>query len=90
MNCCVTELRCKEVIDRCTGNRIGPVCDVEVDVASGRLTAIIVYGRPRYFGLFGSREDIRVCWEDIEVIGDETVLVNRTECCAPAPRRNRH
>lgn len=87
MNCCITELRCKEVINRETGNRIGPVCDIEVDASCGRVTALIVYGRPKCFGLFGRREDIRICWEDVDVIGEETVLVHRTECCQPRQRR---
>lgn len=87
MNCCVTELRCKEVINRETGNRIGPVCDIEVDASCGKVSALIVYGKPKFFGLFGRRDDIRICWENVEVIGDETVLVRHSECCTPATRR---
>ncbi len=81
MGCCLTELRSKEVINRETGNRIGPVCDVELDAASGRITAIIVYGRPKILGLFGSSDDVRIPWENVDVIGDETILVSRAEYC---------
>lgn len=75
MNCCVTELRCKEVIDKSNGCRLGLVSDVEVDSCCGRVVALIVYGRPKYWGICGRREKIRICWEDIEVIGDDTILV---------------
>ncbi len=81
MSCCVTELRCKEVINKADGARIGLVSDIEVDQTCGKVTALIVYGRPKYWGVFGRRERIRICWEDIDVIGDETILVCRVNCC---------
>ncbi len=55
---------------------LGFISDVELDTDSGRLTAVIIFGRLRFFGLFGREEDIIIPWEDISVIGGETVLVN--------------
>ena len=78
-NCCVTDLRNKEVINKSNGCRLGFVNDIEVDVTCGRVTALIVFGRPRIWGIFGRCEDIRICWEDIEVIGDDTVLVTKCQ-----------
>ena len=75
MNCCITEIRCKEVINKSSGCRLGFVSDIEVDASCGKVSAIIIYGRPKYFGLFGKRERIRICWEDIDVIGSDTILV---------------
>lgn len=78
MDCCsITELRNKEVISAKTGCRIGSVCDVEINTCDGSLVSIIVWGRTRFFGLFGKEEDIRICWSDIQVIGEDTILV----CC---------
>lgn len=53
MNCCVTDLRNKDVICRCDGKRIGNICDVDVDTCSGKVVAIVIYGRNRCFGLLG-------------------------------------
>ncbi len=84
MECCsITELRNKEVINAKSGCRIGFVSDVEINTCDGRLSAIIIWGRPRCFGLFGKEEDIRVCWENIQVIGHDTILV-----CADIPDRH--
>ena len=47
MNCCVTDLRAKEVVNVADGSRIGKVCDVEVDTCSGHIVAIIIFGRDR-------------------------------------------
>lgn len=88
MNCCITELRCKEVINKADGCRIGLVSDIEVDSCCGRVVAIIVYGRPRYFGLCGRRERIRICWEDIDVIGEDTILVCKAPPCDRQRKRN--
>ena len=79
MTCRVAELRRKEVISVKDGTRIGAVSDVELDLTNARLTAILVNGRPRLFGLLGHEEDIVIRWPDIQVIGDDTVLVNYQE-----------
>lgn len=36
MNCCVTDLRNKEVVNKKDGTRLGNVCDVEVDTCTGK------------------------------------------------------
>lgn len=88
MNCCITELRCKEIINKSNGCRLGFVSDIEVDKSCGRVVALIVYGRPKYFGICGRRERIRICWEDIDVIGSDTILVCKTSC-EENPRQRR-
>ena len=55
MTCRMDALRDKEVINVKDGGRIGFVSDVEVDTKEARLTAVVVYGRLRLFGLFGQR-----------------------------------
>lgn len=86
MHCCIADLRCKDVICRADGRRLGHICDAEVDTCTGQVTAFIVYGRLRWFGLFGHAEDLRIRWEDIEVIGDDAVLVSRIPRSPPRPR----
>ena len=43
------------------------------------LTAVVVYGRLRLFGLLGREEDFVIPWQDIVLIGDDAVLVNFEE-----------
>lgn len=84
MSCCIAELRSKEVICRSNGVRIGNVDDVGIDVCSGRLDSIIIYGRGKLMGILGKCEDIVIPWSDIDVIGEDTILVN---CEIPAQRK---
>ena len=75
MNCRIDELRNKQVVCVKDGGVLGFVSDIELDTGSGRLVSIIIFGRLRCFGLLGREEDIIIPWEDIEVIGNETILV---------------
>ncbi|MBQ4206950.1 MAG: YlmC/YmxH family sporulation protein [Clostridia bacterium] len=86
MQCCsVTQLRDKEVISTKSGGRIGFVNDVEINTREGRLCAILVYGRRPRGGLFGKEQEIRIPWEDVEVIGEDTILVRCQPPAAPPP-----
>lgn len=75
MNIRIADLKNKQVVCIKNGGVLGFIYDVELDTESGRLTAIIIPGRPRFFGIFGHDEDIVIPWSDIEVMGQETVLV---------------
>lgn len=86
MNCRITDLRNKDVINIHDGSRLGYVCDVEVDTCTARLKAIIIYGRAKMFGLLGHEDDCVICWEDIEVIGEDSILVN---CSHKKPNQRR-
>lgn len=74
MTCCFSDLRNKEVINKLDGCRLGCVCDIEIDTVTGQMVALIIFGRSKLFG--AASEDIRVMWHEIEVIGDDTILVS--------------
>lgn len=82
MSCCFTELRCKEVINVKSGCKLGFVDDVEIDVTQAQVCALVVFGRSRFFGLFGREDDIIIHWRDIQTIGEDTILV-----CFDEPRK---
>lgn len=75
MKCSVNSLCDKDVISLKDGTKIGTVGDVEFDSCSGCITAIIICGKQGFFGMVGKTEDIRIEWCNIEVIGDDTILV---------------
>lgn len=76
MICRIVDMKNKEVINMKDGCRIGCVNDVEVDMKCAKIIAIVVYGKLKLFGLLGREDDIIIKWENIEVIGDDTILVN--------------
>lgn len=76
MLCRIIELRHKEVINSSNGCRIGFVDDVEVDTVTSEVKSIIVFGRPRCMGILGRTDDVIVPWNDIRLIGEDTILVD--------------
>lgn len=75
MECRVSELWYKEIINVSDGSRYGWVGDVEVDLESGQVRALVVPGRLRLFGLLGREEDRVFPWEAVRRFGADTILV---------------
>lgn len=88
MDCCkVTDLHCKQVINTKTGCQLGFVNDVEINTCDGKLVALLIWGKSR---LWGRRDDdIRIGWNDIQVIGDDIILVCGCECVSHQPRQGK-
>ncbi|MDR2357830.1 MAG: YlmC/YmxH family sporulation protein [Oscillospiraceae bacterium] len=86
MQCCIAELRCREVINIHSGLRLGFVCDVVINTSTGQVTAIVVPGPHRYFGFFCREDDYRIPWECIKRIGDDIILI---EVCGEYRRERR-
>ena len=84
------DFRKKEIISLKNGVKIGYVDDVVFDTASAAVQSIVVYGRPRFFGIFGRGDDMLIPWGDIEIVGEDTILVkNEGEILShKAPRSN--
>ena len=75
MECRVSELRYKEIINVSDGSRYGWVGEGEVDLDSGQVRALVVPGRLRLFGLLGREEDRVFPWEAVRRFGADTILV---------------
>ncbi len=85
LRCRIVDLRHKEVINVSDGSRIGCVNDVEVDIKCAKIISIVIYGRLKFFGVFGREDDIVIKWENIDVVGEDTILVKYS----PISRRRR-
>lgn len=70
-----SKLKCKEVVNICSGCRLGYVNDVEVDVKCGQIVALIIPGPCKYLG-FGRHEDYVIPWRCVRQIGDDIILVD--------------
>lgn len=87
------ELRELEVVNVCTGEKIGYPCDFEFDLECGQILSLIV---PicEGFSLFSKQRDCVIPWCKIECIGEDTILVKLSEaeaaCCEPKKPKKKH
>lgn len=86
MKCCIADMRYKEVINVCNGQRLGYVCDIEINIKTGQVVALIVPGPYRFLGLFGREEDFLIPWDCIDRIGEDIIIISIDGEC---PRKHR-
>ena len=79
----------RDVVSVGNGENLGRVDDLRVDETAARVTALVIYGRLRWFGLLGREEDLLVPWEDIVTIGSDVVLVRTVPPPRPAGQKKR-
>ena len=79
MKCTLTELKRKELIETKTGTMLGKISDIEIDTDDAAIVSVIVYGRPRLFGLLGRDSDMIIRYSDIDLVGRDTVLISSDE-----------
>lgn len=83
MRCCfmnrTSDFRQKEVINISDGRRLGFVCDVEINLESGKLDAIVIPGEGRLFNFFGKDNYYVIPWSNIKKIGEDIILVEFNE-----------
>jgi len=70
-----SDLATRDVVNTVDGRRLGNIVDVELDLASGRIRAVVVPGQPKMLGVFGRSDDYVVPWENIKKIGEDVILV---------------
>lgn len=75
----ITQLRNKEIIDIRSGCRYGYVGDLEIDLETGRVHALVVPGRLRLFGLLGRERERVFLWNAVRRFGEDIILVEGPE-----------
>jgi YlmC/YmxH family sporulation protein len=62
----VSEFQIKDVVNVSDGKRLGNIEDIEINLNTGRIEAVIIGGAGKVLGLFG---------KDEEVVGEDVILV---------------
>ncbi len=70
----ISDLRIREVVNVIDGKRLGFIIDLEVELETGRITAIVVPGS-RWLGIFGREAEWVIPWTRIRKIGTDVILV---------------
>ncbi len=77
-----TQLQCKEVVCIASGQRLGFISDVLVELPEGKVCAMVVPGPSKLCGLGSRGEDFLIPWDSVRKIGPDIVLVDvRPDSC---------
>ena len=71
----IRELREKEVVNVCDGERLGNICDVDFEERTGRICSLIIPGPCKVFGIIGRDSEYIIPYECVKRIGADVVLV---------------
>lgn len=70
------ELKQKEVINVCDGCRLGYVTDLELDVCTGKIIALMIPAENgKMFQLFSGKQEYYILWKCVKKIGDDIILI---------------
>ncbi|WMT27889.1 YlmC/YmxH family sporulation protein [Bacillus aerius] len=71
----ISEFQIKDVVDVSSGKKLGTARDIDINVTSGKIQAIIIGGTGKMMGFFGKEEEMIVPWRNIVKIGEDVILV---------------
>ncbi|WP_042356655.1 YlmC/YmxH family sporulation protein [Bacillus rubiinfantis] len=71
----ISEFQIKDVVNVSDGKRLGNIGDIEIDVTTGKILAVVISGNGRVFGFFGKEEEIVIPWKNIIKVGEDVILV---------------
>jgi YlmC/YmxH family sporulation protein len=75
----ISEFQIKDVVNVSDGKRLGNIGDIEINLTTGKIEAVVISGNGRVLGFFGKDEDIVIPWKNILKIGQDVILVRYRE-----------
>ena len=78
----------KEVVNTSTGERLGYICDAELDMQKGEIKYFIVPIQKDPFSM-KPQEWKKFSFEDITQIGDDLILISRAYPCVRRPAKRK-
>ncbi|AIM17625.1 MULTISPECIES: YlmC/YmxH family sporulation protein [Neobacillus] len=71
----ISEFQIKDVVNVFDGKRLGNIGDIEINLTTGKIEAIVISGTSKVLGFFGKDEEIIIPWKNIIKIGQDVILV---------------
>lgn len=71
----ISELKEKDVINICDGERLGNVCDIDFEIQTGKICTLIVPGPCKILGILGRDQEYIIPYCQVRKIGEDAILV---------------
>lgn len=70
----ISDFQSKDIVNLSDGRLLGHISDLDINLETGKVDAIII-GGGRMMGLFNREEELIIPWKNIVKIGSDVVLV---------------
>jgi YlmC/YmxH family sporulation protein len=71
----ISDFQIKDVVNVSDGKKLGNIGDIDINLTTGKIDAVVVSGAGKVLGFFGKDEDIIIPWKNILKIGEDVILV---------------
>jgi YlmC/YmxH family sporulation protein len=71
----ISEFQIKDVVNVSDGKRLGHIGDIEINLSTGKIEAVVISGNGRMLGFFGKEDEVVIPWNNIIKIGQDVILV---------------
>lgn len=71
----VTEFQIKDVVNVSDGKRLGNIEDIEINLTTGKIEAVVIGSTGKVLGFFGREDEVVIPWKNILKIGEDVILV---------------
>ncbi|WP_428908729.1 YlmC/YmxH family sporulation protein [Niallia sp. Krafla_26] len=75
----ISEFQIKDVVNVADGKKLGNISDIDINLQTGKIEAIIISGTGKILSLFGKEEETVIPWKNILKIGEDVILVRFNE-----------
>ncbi|WP_078554822.1 YlmC/YmxH family sporulation protein [Bacillus alkalicellulosilyticus] len=71
----ISELQAKDIVNIENGKRLGHLGDIDINLSSGQIDALIINGTGKMMSFFSKEDELVIPWANIEKIGSDCILV---------------
>ncbi len=75
----ISEFQVKDVVNVSNGRKLGHIADLEINLTTGKIEAIVIPGPGKMMGLFARESDVVIPWRNIVKIGSDVILVRHQD-----------
>lgn len=76
----ISDLQAKDIVNMENGKRLGHLTDLDINLQTGEIEAMVINGSGKMMGLFGREEqEVIIPWKNIIKIGSDVILVEVPE-----------
>lgn len=71
----ITDFQIKDVVNVADGKKLGNISDLDINLVTGKIDAIIIQTGSKMMGFFGKNDEVIIPWSNIVKIGTDVILV---------------